>query len=102
MVWEESFYRQHLGWGLQGMWLFFWLADGKITEQGSKNLVLNLKLLSSTWVGALVPAGELKEMLGVPIVAPWLRIQHSVSEDAGSIPGLAQWVKDPTLPQVVT
>ena len=28
---------------------------------------------------------------GVPIVAQW-------DEDVGSIPGLAQWVKDPPLP----
>ena len=28
-----------------------------------------------------------------------LRIQHSISEDAGLTPSLTQWVKDPVLPQ---
>ena len=28
-----------------------------------------------------------------------LRIQHSVSEDLGSVPGLAQWLKDLVLTQ---
>ena len=36
-----------------------------------------------------------------PLWLSRLRNQHSVCENAGSIPGLSQWVKNPALPQAV-
>ena len=39
---------------------FFWLVGGEVTGQCSRNLVLSLKLPSSTWAAAFAPAEEIK------------------------------------------
>ena len=37
-------------------------------------------------------------LFGVPVVVQWLTNSTKNREVAGSIPGLAQWIKDPSLP----
>ena len=40
---------------------FFCLVGGEVTGPCSRNLELNLQLLSSTWAGALVRVEELED-----------------------------------------
>ena len=50
-----------------------------------KNVTLQLKI-------------KILKQEGVPISAERIMNPTSIDEDVGTIPGLTQWVKDPTLP----
>ena len=58
------------------------------------------KLVQPLWkaVWRVLKKLKLELPLGVPVVAQWLTNPTRNQEVAGSIPGLAQWVKGPLWP----
>ena len=71
------------------------VSRGKLSHAGWKSNTLFP--CSSTGACSLPCDRREKNMQGVPVVAQRLRDPTRIHEDAGWIPGLAPWVKDPAL-----
>ena len=58
----------------------------------------NVIPVRSEQITCVYQPSDSKVSRGAPFMAQWLTNQTKINEDAGLIPGLAQWVQDPMLP----
>ena len=68
---QEEFLKAKLGVRAIGYVTSFWVAGGEVIGWCSRNLMLSLKLPSSTWVGTVVPVEELRDMCQIVLFIPW-------------------------------
>ena len=101
MAWRGGRFwgRQAGGWGIKavrGTVLLFFVAGSAVPNATSLVASNNRHFFLHNSRGQKIQNQSVRT--GVPVVAQWLANPTTIYEDAGSIPGLTQWVKDLVLP----